>query len=76
MKIFAHRGVSGHYPENTLAAFEAALAMGCDGIELDVFAVAQELVVIHDRQLQRTTNGSGHLEDYTLAQLQQLIHLF
>jgi glycerophosphoryl diester phosphodiesterase len=72
MKIFAHRGVSGHYPENTLAAFEAALAMGCDGIELDVFAVAQELVVIHDHQLQRTTNGGGHLEDYTLAQLQQL----
>jgi glycerophosphoryl diester phosphodiesterase len=72
MKIFAHRGCSGHYPENTLAAFEAALTSGCDGIELDVFALQGELVVIHDRQLSRTTNGSGNLEDYTLAQLQQL----
>lgn len=72
MKIFAHRGVSGHYPENTMAAFAAALAIGCDGIELDVFRVEDELVVIHDSQLERTTNGRGHLEDYTLRQLQQL----
>lgn len=72
MKIFAHRGCSGHYPENTLAAFEAALTSGCDGIELDVFALQGELVVIHDQQLARTTNGIGNLEDYTLSQLQQL----
>ena len=42
MKIFAHRGCSGHYPENTLAAFEAALTSGCDGIEMDVFALQGE----------------------------------
>lgn len=72
MKIFAHRGCSGHYPENTLAAFAAALDSGCDGIELDVFALQGELVVIHDRQLSRTTNGQGNLEDYGLAQLLQL----
>lgn len=69
MKIFAHRGASGHKPENTLAAFSAALLSGCDGIELDVFAHHGELVVIHDRQVDRTTDGHGYLEDFTSAQL-------
>lgn len=72
MLIFAHRGVSGHFPENTLSAFQAALDANCAAIELDVFAVAGELVVIHDRQLERTTNGRGYLEDLSIAQLQQL----
>ncbi len=69
MKIFAHRGASGDYPENTLAAFQAALVSGCHGIELDVFLHQDELVVIHDRQMQRTTNGDGWLEDYSKAAL-------
>lgn len=72
MKIFAHRGVSGHYPENTLQAIQAALDCGAYGIEIDVFAVDDELIVIHDRQLQRTTQTVGNIEDYSLAQLQQL----
>lgn len=72
MKIFAHRGVSGHYPENTLQAFAAALATGCHGIELDVFLHAGELVVIHDRQVDRTTNGSGLLDDFSREALFQL----
>lgn len=72
MKVFAHRGASGHYPENTLAAFQAALESGCTGIELDIFLHHDELVVIHDRQLARTTNGSGWLEDHSRAALQQL----
>lgn len=72
MKVFAHRGASGHYPENTLAAFQAALDSGCHGIELDVFLHQDELVVIHDRQLARTTNGHGWLEDYNKNELQQL----
>lgn len=72
MKIFAHRGASGHYPENTLQAFAAALVSGCQGIELDVFLHAGELVVIHDRQVDRTTNGSGYLEDLSPAALLQL----
>jgi len=72
MKVFAHRGASGHYPENTLAAFQAALQSNCAGVELDVFLHHGELVVIHDRQLERTTNGHGWLEDYSSAQLQQL----
>ncbi len=72
MKIFAHRGASGHYPENTLQAFTAALNSGCDGIELDVFLHAGELVVIHDRQVDRTTNGRGYLEDFSVEARQQL----
>lgn len=72
MKIFAHRGVSGHYPENTLLAMQAAIDCGAYGIEIDVFAVDGELIVIHDRQLQRTTKAPGNIEDYTLGQLQLL----
>ncbi|ALZ76017.1 glycerophosphodiester phosphodiesterase family protein [Rheinheimera sp. F8] len=72
MKIFAHRGVSGHYPENTLQAFTAALETGCQAIELDVFLHCGELVVIHDRQVDRTTNGKGYLEDFSPAELRQL----
>lgn len=69
MFIFAHRGVSGHFPENTLTAIQAALDCGADGIEIDVYALGEELVVIHDRELNRTTNGAGVLEDYSLAEL-------
>jgi len=72
MKIFAHRGVSGHFPENTLQAFAAALESGCQGIELDVFLHCGELVVIHDRQVERTTNGHGDLDDFSQQALQQL----
>lgn len=72
MLIIAHRGVSGHFPENTLMAFQAALDIGCQAIELDVYAVEGELVVIHDRQLARTTNGHGNIEAQTLVSLQSL----
>lgn len=72
MLIFAHRGISGHFPENTLMAFQAALEAGCQAIELDVYALEKQLVVIHDRQLARTTNGKGNLEDHTLASLAAL----
>ncbi len=72
MLIFAHRGVSGHFPENTLMAFQAALDAQCQAIELDVYALQNQLVVIHDRQLARTTNGEGNLEDHTLESLSAL----
>ncbi|WP_306519146.1 glycerophosphodiester phosphodiesterase family protein [Rheinheimera sp.] len=72
MFIFAHRGVSGHFPENTLQAIQAALDCGADGIEIDVYALEDELVVIHDRELNRTTNGTGVLEDYSLPELLKL----
>lgn len=72
MQIIAHRGASGSYPENTLLAIQQALLAKADGIEIDVFCVENELVVIHDEDVGRTTNGTGFLQDFTLRQLQQL----
>lgn len=72
MICFAHRGASGHAPENTLLAVETALSMGAAWIELDVFAVEKELVVIHDSRLERTTSGSGDVTDASLAYLRSL----
>lgn len=70
MKIFAHRGFSGEYPENTMLAFKKAWEVGCDGIELDVQLTKDDVIVImHDETIDRTTNGSGNLRDYTYEQL-------
>lgn len=72
-KIFAHRGSKGTHPENTLAAFRHSIELGVDGIELDVhLSKDQELVVIHDETLERTTNGSGFVYEHTLAELKEL----
>lgn len=69
----AHRGASGHAPEHTRAAFELALEMGAQMIELDVQLSADEaLVVFHDADVSRTTNGSGRVRDLTLEQLRAL----
>lgn len=71
--ILAHRGASAHAPENTLAAFELALAQNADGIELDVKLTADgHVVVIHDARVDRTTGGHGRVKDLSLAQLQSL----
>lgn len=72
MHIIAHRGASGDFPENTMQAFEQAIAQGADAIELDVFAVQGELLVIHDYLLERTTNGVGSIYQYSLAELARL----
>lgn len=69
---FAHRGASGHEPENTLLAIEKAMEMGASWIEIDVFAVEDELVVIHDERLEKTTNGTGHVTKRSLAYLRSL----
>ena len=68
MKIWAHRGCSQIYPENTITAFEKALKIpGLTGIELDIQLTADgELVVIHDERVDRTTDGFGFVKDYTL----------
>lgn len=69
----AHRGASGLCPENTLLAFERAIALGVDAIELDVHLTRDgDLAVIHDERLERTTGGSGYVRDHTAAQLRQL----
>jgi glycerophosphoryl diester phosphodiesterase len=59
------------HPENTLRAFRQAVASGVDGIELDVHATADGIpVVIHDRNVERTTNGNGYVDEIPLAQLE------
>ncbi len=71
--LFAHRGASAHAPENTLAAFELALAQGADGIELDVKLSADgHVVVIHDPTIDRTTGAHGRVKDLSLAELRGL----
>ena len=56
--IYAHRGYSAKYPENTMLAFQKAEEVGADGIELDVQLTKDgEIVVIHDEKVNRTTNG-------------------
>lgn len=77
MKIWAHRGCSQIYPENTLLAFEKAAAIsGLEGIELDIQLTKDgELVVIHDERVDRTTEGIGFVREYTLAQLKRL-HIY
>lgn len=72
MQIIAHRGASGEYPENTLLAIEQAIVQDADAVEIDVFAVDGELIVIHDHHLSRTTNGEGSIYQHSLTQLQQL----
>lgn len=72
-KVWAHRGCCMKYPENTLEAFyHAAELDGITGIELDIqLTKDNELVVIHDEKIDRTTNGSGSVRDYTLDELKQ-----
>ena len=71
MRIWAHRGCSQSYPENTVTSFEEAAALeGLEGIELDVqLSRDGELVVIHDERIDRTTDGFGYVRDYTLKEL-------
>ena len=68
--VWGHRGASGYAPENTMAAFEKAVELGADGIELDVQLTKDgELVVIHDETIDRVSDGSGWVKDYTYAKL-------
>ena len=72
-RVIAHRGASGLMPENTLAAFRRAIELGSDMVELDVaLSRGDEVVVMHDATLERTTSGSGRVRNRTLHQLEQL----
>lgn len=72
-KFCAHRGVSALMPENTLPAFAAALSLGAEEIEWDVrLTKDNQLIVSHDPNLERISNGTGNLSDYTLEELKQL----
>ena len=69
-KVFAHRGFSSQFPENTMAAFQASADLGADGIEFDVQLTNDQVpVVIHDLTLDRTTTGKGLVRDYTVSEL-------
>ena len=68
--VLGHRGISAHYPENTLISFEAALKLGVDLIEFDINVTKDgQLVVIHDNDIARTSDHAGLTRDYTLAEL-------
>ena len=72
-QIIAHRGASGHAPENTLSAFLLAAEMGADGIELDVhLTVDGEVVVIHNDTVDATTDGRGRVSEMALHELKAL----
>lgn len=71
--VAAHRGFSSDYPENTMSAFRAALDVGVDQLETDVRVTKDgELVLIHDSTVDRTTNGAGKVNTFTLAELKEL----
>lgn len=70
---YAHRGASTYTPENTMLAFYTGMYMGANGIETDVQRTKDGvLVLFHDDTVDRVTDGTGALADYTLAQLQEL----
>ncbi len=77
MHIWAHRGCSQMYPENTLTAFEKAMNIPrLAGIELDIQLTKDgELVVIHDEKVDRTTDGYGYVRNYSLAELKNF-HIY
>jgi glycerophosphoryl diester phosphodiesterase len=69
----AHRGASGNYPENTLIAFQKALEIGVDEIELDLYLTKDgHLIIMHDSTVDRTTDGTGAISDLTLAEIKAL----
>ncbi|RSM49808.1 glycerophosphodiester phosphodiesterase [Actinoplanes sp. ATCC 53533] len=71
--VFAHRGGAGALPEHTLAAYLRALDEGADGVECDVRLTRDgHLVCVHDRRLDRTSNGRGRVSAKTLAELEEL----
>jgi glycerophosphoryl diester phosphodiesterase len=72
LEVHAHRGGAGLAPENTLAAFRKGLELGVDALEMDLHVSRDgELIVIHDETLDRTTDGRGHIADFTLEELKR-----
>ena len=72
-KIIGHKGAAGYAPENTLASLQVALDLGVDMIEIDVHMTKdEEVVVFHDEDISRTTNGTGKIHELTLAEVKEL----
>jgi glycerophosphoryl diester phosphodiesterase len=73
VQIMGHRGAAAYEPENTLRSIRTALAMGVAAVEVDVQLTRDgELAVIHDNTVNRTTNGTGAVRNFTLAELKKL----
>ncbi len=71
--VIAHRGGAGIMPENTLAAFQHAIRLGCDYVEIDVRTTRDgKLVIMHDRTVDRTTTGTGAVNELTLSAIRKL----
>ena len=71
--VIAHRGASAYFPENTLAAFQGAIDLKADMVEMDIQLTADgEVVVFHDEIITRCTGGGGRIADHTLVQLKKL----
>ncbi|KAA0942115.1 glycerophosphodiester phosphodiesterase [Sporosarcina sp. ANT_H38] len=69
----AHRGASNYAPENTQSSFRKALELGADFLECDIHLSKDgELIIMHDDKVDRTTNGSGYVKNFTLAELKEL----
>jgi len=71
MLTIGHRGAMGYAPENTLLSIRKAIELGVDWVEIDIYLVDEQLVVIHDDTLERTTNGMGSIFDYSFDQLRE-----
>ena len=73
VSVIAHAGAQGHAPPNTMEAFDAALELGADTLEMDLQLTADgRVVTIHDGTVDRTTDGSGAVGEFTLEELQSL----
>ena len=72
MLSIGHRGAMGYEPENTLLSIAKALTLGVDWIEIDVHNIEDNLIVFHDRDLARTTNGTGNIYEHSFAELRSL----
>jgi len=71
--IIAHRGVKAYAPENTMASFQLAVESKADGVEFDIKLTKDgEIIIIHDLTVDRTTNGTGRVKDFSLAEIQKL----
>lgn len=73
VKVCAHRGASATHPENTAAAFDQSVALGCEMIEFDVRRTRDDrYVIMHDATVDRTTNGSGRVADLSFDEIRSL----
>ena len=73
VRVAAHRGNSKYYPENTILGFKEALKLNVDQLEIDLHMTKDgEIIMMHDHKVDRTTNGTGLVRDFTLEEIKKL----